>query len=666
MNRKNATKHGRGRPAALALLTLGAGLTLGLPGAPARAQALPTPAGAVRRPGHVPGLVKTATLTGRLPGGQTIPLALSLPLRRPDDLSDLLTHLYQPGDPQYGHYLTPAQFTAQFAPTQADYDAARAFATAHGLTVTGTHPNRLLLDVSGPASAVEAAFGVRLLSYAGRDGRAFFAPDQEPALPSALAARGLGVIGLDNASLPHPANVPRPAALPDAPSDLPGVSPALTPSIGTGIDGLSPSDVRTAYNLNPVGLSGAGQTLALFELDTYTLSDVTAYEDHYSLPHVTLNNVAIDGGVSSPGNGAGEVTLDIELQIALAGGISAVDVYIAPGTYWSDITDCYNRIATDDAAEQISTSWGGVESGTPSDVRTTENGIFAQMASQGQSLYVATGDTTAYDDNSGNLNVQDPASQPYVTGVGGTTLSINGDGSYASETTWWKPGEHYQNPGGPYLTQGVGGGGGISQVWSIPGYQSGFVSGASLGSTTNRNVPDVSLNADGDTGYSIYFGGGWTGFGGTSCAAPLWAGFTALVNQMRVNNGLPTLGLPNYTLYPLAAGPDYHLAFHDIADGSKNAYYPAVSGYDDATGLGTFNGANLFSFLTGLYAEEGWGGPQFGTLLDPYATISGAVNNAPSTPVNLYIEGGSYGENVTISKPVTLINYGNGLVTIGT
>jgi kumamolisin len=169
-----------------------------------------------------------------------------------------------------------------------------------------------------------------------------------------------------------------------------------------------------------------------------------------------------------------------------------------------------------------------------------------------------------------------------MVGAGGTTLTTNSSGAYVSEMTW------------------TDGGGGISTVWSIPSWQKNVISSSStfLGSTTMRNVPDVSLDADPNTGYAIYLSGSWTEFGGTSCAAPLWAAFTALVNQQREAEGLSDLGFPNPALYALGVTSDYSSDFHDIADGSTNGYYPAVSGYDDATGLGTINGQNLFNDLT--------------------------------------------------------------------
>ena len=278
------------------------------------------------------------------------------------------------------------------------------------------------------------------------------------------------------------------------------------------------------------------------------------------------------------------MTLDIELQMALASGASKIVVYEGPNS-GTGVIDTYNRIATDNLAKQISTSWGLDEASNSGAMLSAENAIFQQMAAQGQTIFAASGDSGAYD-NGSSLSVDDPASQPYMVGVGGTRLSTNGaGGSYARETTW--------NSGGN------GGGGGISSVWPIPSWQLGVISPNSQASTAMRNVPDVSLDADPNTGYAIAFGGGWYLYGGTSCAAPLWSAFAALVNQQRAAVGLGWLGFLNAQLYPLAQGTSYSSLLHDIADGSTNRFYPAVAGYDCATGLGSFQGANLLAALAG-------------------------------------------------------------------
>jgi kumamolisin len=532
--------------------------------------------------GHVPLLVMWATDIGSTSARETVSLALVLPLRNEAALDDLLIRLYDPDDPAYGQYLTSQEFTAQFGPTQADYDAMIVFARQNGLTVTGKHDNRLVLDVAGPAKSVETAFGVTLKQYVLPDGRVFRAPDSDPVVPVAIAGRLKSVVGLDTATVWHPHNVRRQNLV----AGLFGFNPL---TIGSGPDGgLSPSDIKTAYNLSSTTLTGTGQTLGLFELDGYTASDIAAYQKKFGLTAVPLQNILVDTATGKAGSGADEVTLDIELQNALAPGATKILVYEGPNSS-KGVIDTYNKIATDNLANSISTSWGEYEAGSGSSTLNSENTIFKQMATQGQSIFAAAGDSGAYD-NGSSLSVDDPASQPYVTGAGGTSLTTNGaGGAWSSETTW----------NGGSINNGAGGGG-ISSYWTIPSWQpTSLITSANKGSTTYRNVPDVSLDADPNTGYAIYVGGSWNVYGGTSCAAPLWSAFTALVNQQRVANSKSVLGFANPELYAVGEGTDYTADFHDIADGSTNLYYPAVKGYDLATGWGTFNGANLLVDLAG-------------------------------------------------------------------
>ncbi len=535
---------------------------------------------AVRRlEGHVPQeAVARAVRAGRVASGETVPLALTLPLRDEAGLDRLLTRLRTPGDPEFGRFLTPAQFAARFAPTEADYAAVAAFARAQGLTVTGTHPNRLLLDVAGPASRVEAAFRVHLLGYREPSGRLFRAPDADPVVPGALAGKLAGVVGLDTAVVRRP-HLRRPR-LREA---------ALRPAgIGSGPrNGLTPADIKAAYGLGGAGGTGAGQSIALFELDGYTPGDITAYENYFGIPQVPLQNVYVDGAGGATGSSADEVTLDIEMALALAPGLSRVLVYETPNSVSSDayILDGYNRIATDDAAQQVSTSWGGPENSTAAATLNSENRIFKQMAAQGQSILSASGDNGAYDDGK-TLSVDDPASQPYVTGVGGTTLTTQyAGGPYSAERTWSDPTDTSASP------YGSGGGGGVSGYWGVPdgtgvtgypGYQQNLRPVQS-----GRAVPDVSLASDPqNSGYAIYFGGGWVVYGGTSCAAPLWAGITALVNAQRATQGLGPIGFLNPPIYQLAQGARAGSDFHDTTTGD-NLYYGAGAGFDDATGWGT-------------------------------------------------------------------------------
>ncbi len=589
---------------------------LALPASAAPTAALP------RLSGHMP----TAALAhsqglGRVASTQTIGLALTLPLRNQTGLTDFLSRVSAPGDPLCGHFLSPAQFTARFGPTEGDYAAVAAAAKALGLQVTGTHPNRLILDVSGPASVVEAAFRLHLQRYQASDGREFFAPDAGPALPAGLAGRISGVIGLDNAQRFHSHLRPLP------------LSSRLSKRDGTGpMGGLAPADIKNAYSLHP-SATGAGQAIALYELDGYTPSDIRAYESQFGLPQVPLQNIIVDGAPGTAGGSADEVTLDIELAQALAPGLSRILVYETPnpGTT-GQYLDGYSRIATDDLAKQVSTSFGEAEDQSDPVLLSGENSIFQEMAAQGQTNFAATGDAGAYDDGV-TLSVDDPGSQPYVTGIGGTTLSTDGSGGvYAGESAWGLPFNVDDPNSGTAGTLGVGGGGGFSTVWPAPSYQAGLPFAPAM-----RSVPDVAINADPETGYAIYYGGQWVVYGGTSAGAPLWSGFMALVNGQRAAAGKAPVGLVNTPIYQIGASPAYTANFHDIITGN-NLYYPAEVGYDNASGWGSFHGDTLLNTLvSGLAASQT--GTLIGTVYaaDTQAGLPGVTVSVLSAPGNVSV-----------------------------
>ena len=298
--------------------------------------------------GHIPPIVATSRPVARVAPAETVHLALSLPLHNEAALDDLLRHLYTPGDPQQGDFLTPQTFASRFGPSEADYAAVTAYAAAYGLKIEQTHSNRLVLDISGPAASVERAFGTRLLQYQDKTGRIFRAPAQEPVVPAALASRISAVVGLDTAQTWRPHYRVQKAANGNGPVAMAGSGPA---------GGLSPADIKNAYGLSGTPLTGTGQTLALFELDGYNPSDITTYETTFGLPNVPLKNVLVDGATGAAGSGAVEVVLDIELMTALAPGAQQIMVYEGPNS-GQGVIDTYNRIATDNIAKQISTSWG--------------------------------------------------------------------------------------------------------------------------------------------------------------------------------------------------------------------------------------------------------------------------------------------------------------------
>jgi hypothetical protein len=525
--------------------------------------------------GHVPPAVVHLTPVGRLEADRELKLAIGLPLRNKEGLTNLLQRIYDPASPDYHHYLTPAQFAEAFGPTEEDYRAVAEFAIANGLKVTTTFSNRVLLDVAGSVSNIEKAFHLTMRTYSHpREKRVFYAPDVEPSLD--LAAPVLHISGLDTYLLPHPMSLRKtPLAGP----------PGAVPATGSGPSGTyMGNDFRAAY-VPGLALTGAGQTVGLLEFDSgYYQSDITSYENLAGLPNVPVKAVLLDGYDGGPGGGNDEVSLDIEMAISMAPGLSSVIVYEGGVT-----DDILNRMATDNLAKQLSASWT-----YPIDAVSDQ--IFLQFAAQGQSFFNASGDSDAYFDDI--YPPPSPTDNPNITCVGGTTLTTSGPGgSWVSETVWnWDVefGTNYN---------GTGGGGGISITYLIPSWQTNINMTANNGSTTMRNIPDVALTAD--NVFVVYFNGQSGSFGGTSCATPLWAAFVALVNEQAVANGRPTLGFINPAIYALGLGPNYANCFHDITTGnntwseSPDNFY-AVAGYDLCTGWGTPMGSNLVNQLAPL------------------------------------------------------------------
>lgn len=516
--------------------------------------------------GHILPALATANDQGKADESQEIPVSVSLSLSNEDQLIEELQQIYQAGSPKFHQFLTPEQFRAKYAPTDAQVASVVSYLQSQGLNSVTTDPNGLTVHAKGKIGSLNAAFNTEIHQYTDAQGHAFRAPSYELQVPEELPIQG--VLGLQNRTVAH--------------NHLRGPRPAATGRDGTGpAGGYSPGDIHTAYNL-PASLDGSGQTLALFELDGYTSSDISSYAQQLGLNLPLLQNVLIDGADGSAGAGEAEVTLDLELMIALAPNAQKILIYEGPNND-QGMLDTYSRIASDNLAKSVSTSWGSAEDSLTSSFIASENAIFMEMAAQGQTIFSAAGDTGAYDDGSG-LSVDDPSAQPFVVGVGGTTLSTNSDGSRSGETTW--------------NDSSGAGGGGISSVWSVPSWQQGMGTTQNMGSTTMRTVPDVSLHADINTGYAIFNQGQWQVWGGTSAAAPLWAAFMALVNQQRAANGLGPVGYVTPTLYDLGRSNRYGSDFFDINDGSTNEYYPAVNGYDLATGLGSFNGAGLLQDLS--------------------------------------------------------------------
>jgi len=534
----------------VAILTAGP-LSLVSVGAPALAQ--PTPAFSPLVASVVPGLDR-AVRTGPLPGSQRLSVAVSLKLRDQSELDRLLA------DQAAGRakHVTPQQFRDRFGPTLSDVNRVTDYLRSRGLTVTGVSANRLAVDATGTADQLGAAFDTSLARWHDASlGRDFTAAESTPKVPTTLASLVSGVTGLDEHYLPQRRD-----------AEVAG------PKVGSGPGGgYTPAELRSAYGLNSFD-TGAGQTLALFEFGKFDQANIDTYDHQYILPTSPPVVKNIDGGNTDTGSAQAEVELDIEVAHAIAPKANLV-VYTAPNTTSAEV-DMWNALVADNVPV-VSSSWGLCEYDRSLASMQAVDTVAKQAAAQGMTFFAPAGDAGAYDcerdantQHAADLAVDFPGSDPYVTSVGGTTLTLNADGTRASETTW--------NQGG-----GWAGGGGQSMVFDKPAWQ---------GADGKRQVPDVSAAAAGGE-YSVYVQGAWGRNGGTSAAAPLWASYLTLINQRAGVLGKLTVGQLNPRLYALGG-----VAVNDVTVGD-NRFYQAAVGYDMATGWGTPNGITLGDALLG-------------------------------------------------------------------
>ncbi len=605
------------------------------------AQAASSASGWAVIPGHMVPALKGLTPLRTAAINRQLQLAISLKLRNAAQLEELLREQSDPHSSLYHQYLTPQQFTAMFGPTQASVNQVVAYLNSEGLQVNAVSSNRLLIDASGPLTAVERAFNVSIADYTFK-GRGVYAPTREPSMPAALAGLVLNISGLDNAAQY------RHAAL-----DIHAANPA---------GGFKPSDLRTAYDMNPLlsNVDGTGQTTAIFELDGYKPSDVTTYLNNFGLGSAKFSNVFVDGTSNTAGPGAIEVELDMEVVSAIAPGANQ-KIYIGPNST-TGVNDTYNRIVTDNLARVTSTSWGLCEADSGTSELSALDNIFTQAAAQGQTIFAASGDSGAFDCNDNNLAVDSPADDPHVVGVGGTNLQVGTGSVYGSESVWSNPNDTQRSP------NGAGGGGGLSTFFAKPAYQTG----PGVDSNTMRHVPDVSADADPASGYAVFCtvsaagcpASGNVEVGGTSAAAPLWAGVATDTNAFLASQGKSSLGNVNAELYTLFNTSQSFTAYHDITVGN-NLHFNATTGYDLASGIGT---PDVWNFARDAAGVTGGGGNNFSLSPNPgslsiaqgssgTSTISTAVTSGSAATISLSASVSPAGPTASLSP--TSVTAGN-------
>ena len=548
-----------------------------------------------RRLGVKPTIPSGASTVGALAGSSRIQATVALTPSDPTALAAYAEAVSTPGSHDYHQYLSVAQFAQRFGATPSQISAVRSSLASRGLTVGSVTANGLSLNITGSATEVGDAFSTSFKRYRLSSGRTVYANTSAPAVASSVAGHIQGIFGLDTLPQLQPEGLDRaqqatPHAAQASDSSATAVTPCADASAEATTDtAFTANQMAAAYgypDLYGQGDLGARTSVALYELEPFDQSDIAAYQSCYGTT-ATVDTTAVDGGVS-PGVGTGEAALDIEQVIGLAPRTS-INVYEAPNTDQGAL-DNYEAIIANDTEKVISTSWGLCESNEGAAAAQSENTLFEEAATQGQTIFAAAGDNGANDCHHRHLlnptpTVDDPASQPFVTGVGGTSLSS----SPRTEVVW--------NDG----DNGGATGGGVSTLWPQPSYQAGRVlsqSAISCGAdiTTCREVPDVSADADEDTGMVVFWNGsgtampkpqpvGWQAFGGTSIAAPMWAALAALADSSSTCAGT-SIGFINPALYGASAQD-----FNDVTSGNNSldefTGYTAQPGYDMTTGLGT-------------------------------------------------------------------------------
>jgi subtilase family serine protease len=551
-------------------------------------------------------LTYKSTLIAPVDGNKQIGVVLALPSSDPAGLKAFVKHVSTPSDPLFHQYVTAPQFAQKFGGNEADYAALKNWATANGLAVSQESATRTNLTVRGSVARFQALFKTQLNSYRAADGQTFYSASVKPTIPAEIAAKISGVIGL---------TAGKPLAQQSKIAKVLGEDPQMKSDKmrtdtagGTGPGGTySCIDLRTIYGMPTWGALEKGMIVAVFEQGYYRPNDVKKYLEKFGIRQdIKQTAIAVDQSpLDVEDEVEGEDVLDIDMLLGLNPHIAEVKVFIDDFKYDPfpvAMVDAFQAIADDGTPQIVSVSYGQDEELFGSDAESAEETALQQLAAEGITVFASSGDDGAYGDGANYpYNVSEPASNPYVTAVGGTSLFSGPHDSYEDEITW----NGLPNHGAT--------GGGISSFWSIPDYQSETLEGTSFGfnggSSTYRNVPDVAAVADPLTGVGIYVKdyGGWIQIGGTSLACPVWAGYVSTINAALNWSGLGNLGFLNPTLYNAlsvntGAGSTNYL--FDVQSGTNGCTsYPYPSGYPGySAGIGADNCTGAGSIDGGIFA----------------------------------------------------------------
>jgi kumamolisin len=472
---------------------------------------------------------------------------------------------------RYGRirFLSAGQMNA-FGPRSGFIHALSAALTRHHLTLRWETGQSWAL-IRGWPRAVAAAFHVSIRRYQAPNGVRFVASRRDPTVPRFLR-QWVSAVGRI--------------------SSLPSVHPAVI------LGGFSPTGLLKAYDVAPLrahGFAGAGETVVFPEIDGVDQAALSQFDHLYHLPAPRLT---FHGAQFKAGD---EATMDVEVVHEIAPKAHLV-VYNLDGqvtnAQWT--VESLNMLKAS-AGDIVSSSVGGCDGTYDSADAQIYKQVLHQADITGVAMFASSGDNGAFDcivhgqvPGNSALGVDMPAALPGVTGVGGTTLAVNSSGGWAHEAAWE----------GPIETSG--GGGGVSRFFTLPSWQKalGDSTAMSMNPEGRRMVPDVSADADPVSGASLIFPDGSGQGGGTSQAAPIWAGITALIDGYLKHNNHQAIGFMNPALYHLAETTQPYPPFHDVTVGS-NLHYPAGRGYDMATGLGTPNAWNLARDLAAYQASHG-------------------------------------------------------------